>query len=420
MNTVECEAAILRVQAASFQSELDVALREALHTAVVTTVRSVLEAALVEEVAADLAQWAGPRPRRSGYYPRITDTQYGRIPDLRVPKLRWGNAQREWQILMRYEKGLRGWLDQVGYLYVLGLSLRDLQAALYAQLGTVLSPTAINRVTWRVQQQYEQVRQAPLAETPPILILDGVWVTIMYPTGEWHEDASGHLRAVRRAEERVILAALAVWPGGSYQLLHFAIATSEEQATWTAFLQQLVARGMNALAVQLVVSDGTKGLLSALATVLPAAQLQRCITHKVRGMKRYLQYGGLTAPTAAEQQQRWQELKTEAYTIYKAADCAGARQRLAEFTAKWQAQEPAAVHNFRWGIERTLVFYQFAPELWPRIRTTNLLERRFRTFRTRADEIGAFPNETSCLGLFFMIARYEHAKLDRPFMANTL
>lgn len=130
MNTVECEAAILRVQAASFQSELDVALREALHTAVVTTVRSVLEAALVEEVAADLAQWAGPRPRRSGYYPRITDTQYGRIPDLRVPKLRWGNAQREWQILMRYEKGLRGWLDQVGYLYVLGLSLRDLQAAL--------------------------------------------------------------------------------------------------------------------------------------------------------------------------------------------------------------------------------------------------------------------------------------------------
>lgn len=420
MNTSECKAAILRVQAASFQSELDSALQEALHSRVVETVRTVLERALVEEVSADLVAWEGPRPRRSGYYPRITDTQYGRIADLQVPKLRWGNETREWQILTRYEKGLRGWLDQVGYLYVLGLSLRDLQVALYAQLGTVLSPTAINRVTLAVQQQYEQACQAPLAETPPILIVDGVWVTIMYPTGEWREDAAGHLRAVQRAEERVILAALAVWADGSYQLLHFAVAANEEEATWTAFLQQLVARGLDPNAVQLVVSDGTKGLLPALAAVLPRAQLQRCITHKVRGMQRYLQYGELTTPTAPQQHQRWREIKADAYAIYDAPDAPSARQRLAEFTTKWQSLEPAAVHSFTWGIERTFVFYQFDPALWPRIRTTNLLERRFRTFRTRADEVGAFPNETSCLGLFFMIARYEHAKFDRPFMANTL
>jgi len=420
MNTSECEAAILRVQAASFQSELDSALQEALHSRVVEMVRTVLEGALVEEVNADLAAWEGPRPRRSGYYPRITDTQYGRIADLRVPKLRWGNEQREWQILIRYEKGLRGWLDQVGYLYVLGLSLRDLQVALYAQLGTVLSPTAINRVTLAVQQQYEAARQAAIVQTPPVLIVDGVYVTIMYPTGEWVEDAAGHLRAVQRAEERVILAALAVWEDGSYQLLHFAVATTEEESTWKTFLQQLVERGLTPQTVRLVVSDGTKGLRAALKAVLPQAHLQRCITHKVRGMQRYLQYGGLTAPTSAQQQQRWHDIETDAYAIYDAEDSATARQRMAEFRAKWQTLEPKAVHNFQWGFTRTLEFYHFAPALWPRIRTTNLLERRFRTFRTRADEIGAFPNETSCLGLFFMIARYEHAKLDRPFMANTL
>jgi putative transposase len=420
MNTQECEAAILRVQAASFQSELDAALQQELHQRVVATVRGVLEAALVEEVTDDLAHWDGPRPRRSGYYQRITDTQYGRIPDLRVPKLRWGNETREWQVLKRYEKGVRGWLDQVSALYVLGLSLRDLQVALYMQLGTVLSPTAINRVTLAVQQQYTAVCEAAIAQTPPVLIVDGVYVTILYPTGEWTTDAAGHLRAVMRAAERVILAALAVWPDGSYQLLHFTVAASEEESTWKAFLEQLITRGLDPQAVQLVVSDGTKGLLAATKALLPHARLQRCITHKVRGMQRYLQYGGLTAPTAPQQQQRWQELKADAYAIYDAPDRAGARQRLADFTTKWQALEPKAVHNFQWGFARTLEFYRFPPPLWPHIRTTNLLERRFRTFRTRADEIGAFPNETSCLGLFFMIARYEHAKLDRPFMANTL
>ena len=419
MNIAENEAAILRIQAASFQSELDEALRQTLHTRVVATVRSVLEAALVEEMTADLAEWAGPRPRRSGYYPRITDTQYGRIPDLRVPKLRWGNADREWRILTRYEKGLRGWLDQVGLLYVLGLSLRDLQMALYTPLGTVLSPAAINRVTLQVQQQYKQVQQAPITQTPPILIVDGVWVTIMYPTGETREDAAGHQRAVQQAAERVILAALAVWDDGSYQLLHFEVAATEAHAQWHAFLTHLVTRGLDPNAVRLLVSDGTNGLLTALQAVLPQAQWQRCITHKVRGMQRYLTYGALDAPTEPQKQQRWQELKTAAYAIYAAADIASARQRLAEFRSTWQELEPQAVHSFVWGIERTLVFYQFAPALWPRIRTTNLLERRFRTFRSRADEIGAFPNETSCLGLFFMIARNEHAKFGRPFLANT-
>ncbi len=100
-------------------------------------------------------------------------------------------------------------------------------------------------------------------------------------------------------------------------------------------------------------------------------------------------------------------------------DLTSARQQLAEFRQAWPTREPQAVHSFCWGIQRTLVFYQFAPALWPRIRTTNLIERRFRTFRTRADAIGAFPNATSCLGLFFMIARHEHAKLGRSFLANT-
>ena len=47
-------------------------------------------------------------------------------------------------------------------LYVMGLSLRDLQEALYFILGKVLSVSAVNQITLKVQQQLETRRQKPL------------------------------------------------------------------------------------------------------------------------------------------------------------------------------------------------------------------------------------------------------------------
>ena len=56
----------------------------------------------------------------------------------------------------------------------------------------------------------EMWREQPLTETPPIVIVDGVWVSIQYPTGETFMDRSGHQRHKVRHHERVILAGLGV------------------------------------------------------------------------------------------------------------------------------------------------------------------------------------------------------------------
>ena len=48
-----------------------------------------------------------------------------------------------------------------------------------------------------------------------------------------------------------------------------------------------------------------------------------------------------------------------------------------------------------------------------------LLERFFREFRTKSDEIGAFPNELSCLTIFHLIVTRDHAKHDRGATAQT-
>ena len=99
MTIAECEQQILRIKKASFQAELDEALAKYLRQQVVSTVQTVLEASLIEEVNTDLAI-LNPRPRRSGYFQRTLDTQYGRIERLSVPKIRHSNKVRSWRIVL--------------------------------------------------------------------------------------------------------------------------------------------------------------------------------------------------------------------------------------------------------------------------------------------------------------------------------
>lgn len=417
---------IERIQRQTFQQSLHETLETELRRSVVKTVQTVLESALVEEVKQDLANFDGNRPRRSGYYPRVVDTQYGRIDQLLVPKLRHRNREREWHILERYQRGVQGFLDWLCYLYVLGLSIRDLQVLLYWQLGQVLSRNAINQVTLRVQERMEIERQARIEQTPTVLMVDGVWVDIQYTTGEVKLDRSGHQRQVRHAQERVILAVMAVWSDGRHELLHYEIALKEETEAWKQVFEHLIERGLDPKEVQVVVSDGSRGLLTAMAKTLPAAQQQRCITHKVRGLDPYLKYkqlpttdeNGQPIEPQAAKQQRKVELFKDAYEIYDAPTYDEAQQRKQGFIEKWTDFEPEAVHAFEWGLERTFTYYQLH-ESWHRfIRTTNPLERLFREFRAKADEIGALPNEHSCLTLFFLVVQLDHAKHDRKSMAN--
>ena len=84
-------------------------------------------------------------------------------------------------------------------------------------------------------------------------------------------------------------------------VFHYEVAEGENEACWLAFFDHLIARGLDPTAVRLVVSDGANGLVTAMEQRLPQAQQQRCITHKVRGMERYLSFHHLPAQDAQGQ-----------------------------------------------------------------------------------------------------------------------
>src|SRR6266508_3551328 len=399
-----------RIWFASFHTDLADTLTQQLRQHALVGVQAALEAALREEVAdyrdrlRTAARTAGRTPsqfRWAGHYHRRVLTTYGLIPDLRVPKLRSGNAERPWQILTRYQLAMQVVLDQALYLYTLGLSIRDLQEALDLVFGHVLSREAVNRVTVAAQSPMQVWRTRPITDTPPILIVDGVWVQILEATGQTWTDRSGHERQEMRGQERVVLAVMGVWEDGRHEILHYEATDAESSESWSAVLAALKRRGLDPDAVRMVVSDGTTGLPAAITEHLPQAQQQRCTVHKIRGLERQFCYRDLvlTNPNTQEtlsfeqaRRRRRLQVTTDAHAIFDAPTRAEAEARLVTFLSTWGQLESEVVRVLTKDIALSLTFYQFDVALHGLVRSTNLLERFLREFRTKADEIGAFPN----------------------------
>lgn len=421
-----------RIWLATFQTDLTDTLAAHLRRQALVGVQAALEAALIEELEAHrqpFRQHALPvQFQRSGSYTRRVLTTHGFIPELHIPKLRGGNAARDWQVLTRYHLSMPLLLDQALYLSTLGRSIRDLQEGLYVLFGHVLSREAVNRVTRAAQSPMEIWRNQPITDTPPILLVDGVWAQVLQPTGTLWLDQSGHERREMRGKDQVILTVMGVWPDGHHQILQYQLAAAEDTAGWSSLLATLVERGMDAAAVQMVVSDGSTGLPAALALHLPQAKQQRCVVHKIRGLERAFCYRDLATtdpdtrepltPEAARRLRR-QQLARDAHAIFEAPTRAEALARLVQFRTTWGTREAEVVRLLTKNVDLCLTFYQFDQSLHLLIRSTNLLERFFREFRTKSDEIGAFPNKVSCQVVFHLIVIRDDAKHDRGHTAKT-
>jgi putative transposase len=395
---------------------------------VVTTVQHVIEEALEEELSAYLgvARYAHlpwgrpPESTRSGSYQRELLTQYGRIADLRVPKLRRGNGAIHWQSITRYEHCWGPLLDQHVMGYCLGHSLRDLQEAMALTLGEILSLAACHRMVSSVAKHVQAFKKRPLAAPPPIVLVDGMWVKIAYPTGEISEDMRGRRRAVKRQQKRVVLSALGVWPDGHWEIVHWQIATGETADTWQAFFGDLYLKGITETTTTLVVSDGSPGLESALEYHLYGVAHQRCIFHKIKQLADHLVFGELAGQavegdaqaTRTAKRRRKKAILVDASKVYAGASAAALREQADGFRETWHGREPQAVANFFLDFDKTLAYLaiDFPQSLASLIRTTNLLERFHKEMRRKQRDIGMFQSEQGCEVLWYLVSMRETAK----------
>ena len=94
----------------------------------------------------------------------------------------------------------------------------------------------------------------------------------------------------------------------------------------------------------------------------------------------------------------------EVATIFKAPGLAEAKKRLAEIKARWMRELLEAITVLERGFGDATHFYAFPEPHWPRLRTTNSLERLHGEIKRRIRAVGAFPDRASAPRLITAVA----------------
>ena len=163
---------------------------------------------------------------------------------------------------------------------------------------------------------------------------------------------------------------------------------AETEAFWREFLRGLRARGLQG--VRLCISDAHEGLKQAIAKVL-GCPWQRCTVHFLRDMLGHV----------AKAQQPM--IAAAIRGIFQATSLTEARERLIEVVDKLQTAAPKAARLLEAAEAELLAFYAFPAEHWPKLRSTNPLERVNREIGRRTDVVGIFPNDAALLRLAGML-----------------
>jgi putative transposase len=342
-----------------------------LRTLAQSAVRIVIETVMREELDQFIgAAWGECSPKRKGYrnghYSRDLVTSTGRLEEIKVPRDREGQFHTQtFERYSRYEPHIAEGLTQ---MFVAGTSTHKVGEVAQTLMGVAPSASTISRLNQTLTHQFEAWRERPLQEHWRIVYLDGVHFSIR------HGD---------QADSTIILTALGVDLEGHKEVLALRACAEEDKDGWACLLHDLRRRG--ATHIDLIVTDGHEGLLSAVSQLFSSTPRQRCLVHKQRNVL-----------NAIPRRERG-DVQAELVGIWEQPTKQEALIQLAAFKAKYTQRYPEAVRSLAEDEEHLLTFYAFPQSMHRHIQTTNAIESLFSNVRQRTDQIDVFTTETSCL-----------------------
>ncbi len=315
---------------------------------------------------------------RNGYRSRPFNTRTGTL-ELALPKLRSGSYFPDW-LLERRRRAERALVAVIAECYVRGVSTRRVEG-LIATLGiSGISKSQVSELARSLDEEVAAFRSRPL---------DGAPYTYL-----WLDALALRVREGGRIAQPAAVIATAVNADGYREILGLDLVTSEDGAGWTAFLRDLVARGLSG--VRLVISDDHAGLVAAVAAVLPGASWQRCRTHFVRNL--------LTrVPKSAQPL-----VATLVRSIFAQPSRDKVEAQHARVVEQLAARFPQAAELLAEGREDLLAFRLLPAEHWRQIWSNNPQERLNREIRRRTDVVGIFPTREAVIRLVGAVLAEQH------------
>ena len=363
---------------------------------------------------------------RAGSYERTLLTIPAAVR-VRVPRVSCscGSTVRvEFTTIGPYERSwgdVQAWARELSGLCV---SLTDIREIVARASGRALSRSTLNGWVHQVADLAEALRRAPVTRVPPVVMLDGVWITQLEPTGEERQDALGRRRATKRRRKIVLLVAYGVDPvSGAHWVLDWERATAEDEPSWRTLLERLHQRGVRTdMGLTLLVHDGSSGLDAALDTVYfgPGLLRQRCLFHVLRTIRDAVR--GEPGMDRAARRTRRQAVLQDASEIWATTDRTEIQRRRQAFLATWRDREPDAVATLDRLFPKTLAYLEALAHarerraVWqPRcLRATSILERLNRAIRQKARQAGAFHSDQGLAAAFALVVTHRRRLPDQP------
>src|SRR6188472_3098966 len=229
---------------------------------------------------------------------------------------------------------------------------------------TGLSKSQVSVMAKDLDEQVAAFRTRPLDEGPYTFV------------------AADALTMKVREGGRVIKIAVMVATGvnadGFREILGVAVSTAESGAGWNTFFKDLVARGLNGVA--LVTSDAHTGLVDAVGANLPGASWQRCRTHYTVNLMS-------VCPKHA-----WGGVKAMLHSVFDQIDADAVHAQYDKLLDQIETSLPEVHEHLDTARADVLAFTAFPKAVWRQIWSNNPNERLNREIRRRTDVVGIFPD----------------------------
>src|SRR5512137_216306 len=304
----------------------------------------------------------GRTAQRNGHKTRSLKTRAGELV-LEKPQFR-GRSFKSC-IFDNYSRVELALTNAIAESYLQGVSTRRIREVV-SHLGVErLSASTVSRIAKELDEKISEFLKKPIERPIPYLFVDASYFKVR-DGGKYVTKAFLIITGIRDDGHREILGA--------------KIADNESEGFWTGFFDELKDRGLNG--VELVVSDGHKGIQAAVSSGFLGASWQMCQVHFSRAVMNNIPNREKEA--VAEKLRQGFE------------DPEKMKELAADLRQEKHSKSADTIDRFCQDIWNHRAMPE---EHWKKIRTTNGLERINKELKRRSRVVGAFPNDASLLRL---------------------
>ncbi|MDI9615902.1 MAG: IS256 family transposase [Methanothrix sp.] len=315
------------------------------------------------------------KAHRNGYKERSLKTRVGEIT-LKKPQFR--EMPFETKVFERYSRVEKALISAVAESYIQGVSTRRIKSVV-SQLGLeYLSASSVSRLAKELDDKVEEFLKRPIERPVPYIFVDASYFKVrdgpMYVT-------------------KAFMIVTGIRDDGYREILGARIADGEDENFWYGLFQELKDRGLSG--VKLVVSDGHKGIQSAVESSFLGASWQMChsrLRREASTKSKHVHFIRAVLRNVARK-----DLKEIADKLKLALEHESMMDVLVgELEDRGYSKAIDTIDRFRFGLWN---YKSFPREHWKRIQTTNSMERIHKELKRRSRVVGAFPSDNAFIRL---------------------